>query len=466
MAATGVPKEDPNHAVTMARFAKSIQDLSSRLTKELERKLGPDTGDLEVRIGIHSGNVTGGVMRGDRARYQIFGDTCNVASLVHQTGERRKIHVSASTARLLDEADKGSWLTQRDETVDLGAKGTMQTFWLRTREAMQRKKYKGRKGGSQASSSRYLMGFVEDGELTGLPGRDAAIGVTTDEKIRRLVDWNCEILAELLDRVLAARTPDTPVDEPSYLMRIESEFGCHKTVLEEFQEIITLPKTTSNDLFERTKSVGGGARLLFGAREQLHDLLSRVASLYRDNSFHNYEHAAHVTASVIKMMKRITDTDKARQKRRSSTGGGGDATAIQDLAGHSYGISSDPLTQFTVVLCAVIHDADHPGVPNAQLVQEESFLAKKYDKKSVAEQNSVDLFWDALMSPEYQELRNCIYTNEEELRRFRQLLVNIVMATDICDKELGALRKTRWNQAFSEEASHLVSPNDDVDRKA
>ena len=34
-----------------------------------------------------------------------------------------------------------------------------------------------------------------------------------------------------------------------------------------------------------------------------------------------------------------------------------------------------------------------------------------------------------LMEPENKELRQCIYTTEEELRRFRQLLVNIVMAT-------------------------------------
>ena len=50
------------------------------LTKELEVKLGPDTGDLAVRIGIHSGPVTAGVLRGERARFQLFGDTINMAS--------------------------------------------------------------------------------------------------------------------------------------------------------------------------------------------------------------------------------------------------------------------------------------------------------------------------------------------------------------------------------------------------
>ena len=46
------------------------------------------------------------------------------------------------------------------------------------------------------------------------------------------------------------------------------------------------------------------------------------------------------------------------------------------------------------------------------------------------------------MKAEYMDLRSCtIYADEEEeLRRFvRQLLANVVMATDIWDKELGAL---------------------------
>lgn len=33
--------------------------------------------------------------------------------------------------------------------------------------------------------------------------------------------------------------------------------------------------------------------------------------------------------------------------------------------------------------------------------------------------------------------------------RFRQLIVNVVLATDIFDKELNDLRKRRWERAFS-----------------
>jgi len=98
--------------------------------------------------------------------------------------------------------------------------------------------------------------------------------------------------------------------------------------------------------------------------------------------------------------------------------------ASSTLHDHTYGITSDPLTQFVCVMSALIHDADHPGVPNMQLIKENAFLATYYKGKSIAEQNSVDLCWDMLQDERFQDLRRTIYTAESELKRFRQLIVN------------------------------------------
>ena len=43
------------HAVAMARFARDCFNRMHELTRKLEISLGPDTGDLGIRIGIHSG---------------------------------------------------------------------------------------------------------------------------------------------------------------------------------------------------------------------------------------------------------------------------------------------------------------------------------------------------------------------------------------------------------------------------
>jgi hypothetical protein len=130
----------------------------------------------------------------------------------------------------------------------------------------------------------------------------------------------------------------------------------------------------------------------------------------------------------------------------------------------TYGIASDPLIQFTAILAAIIHDVDHPGVPNSTLVAERSHLAAVYQDKSVAEQNSIVLAWDLLMESDYEVLRRVIYTTKAEFLRFRQLLVNSVMATDIMDKDLASFRKARWNKAFAEEERQQTQV--DSDRKA
>ena len=69
------------------------------------------------------------------------------------------------------------------------------------------------------------------------------------------------------------------------------------------------------------------------------------------------------------------------------------------------------------------------------------------------------------MDESYTALRRKIYTNDAELRRFRALVVNSVMATDIVDKELKTLRNKRWEKAFSETAAE-DNTKDAVDRKA
>jgi class 3 adenylate cyclase len=75
VAAVGLPDPRSDHAVAMAKFAHECMNKMRILTKKLEVVLGPDTGDLALRVGLHSGPVTGGVLRGPNSRFQLFGDT-------------------------------------------------------------------------------------------------------------------------------------------------------------------------------------------------------------------------------------------------------------------------------------------------------------------------------------------------------------------------------------------------------
>lgn len=53
------------------------------------------------------------------------------------------------------------------------------------------------------------------------------------------------------------------------------------------------------------------------------------------------------------------------------------------------------------------------------------------------------------MEERFNLLRSTICCDDKELNRFRQLVINSVMATDLGDKELKQLRNSRWETAFA-----------------
>lgn len=68
VAAAGVPDPRRNHAVVMAKFASDSLVKMKALMLQLVPILGPDTAALTLRVGLHSGPVTGGVLRGEKGR--------------------------------------------------------------------------------------------------------------------------------------------------------------------------------------------------------------------------------------------------------------------------------------------------------------------------------------------------------------------------------------------------------------
>ncbi|CAB9513948.1 Receptor-type guanylate cyclase gcy [Seminavis robusta] len=131
VAATGVPKPQVEHAVILCRFAQECQDILKRVTMQLVGTLGEDTANLQARIGIHSGPVTGGVLRANRGqRFQLFGDTMNVTSRCETNGSPGRIQVTQATADLLTARGKSSWLTKREDLVQAKGKGAMQCYWV------------------------------------------------------------------------------------------------------------------------------------------------------------------------------------------------------------------------------------------------------------------------------------------------------------------------------------------------
>jgi class 3 adenylate cyclase len=130
VAVTGIPAPQSDHAVIMARFARDCMTRLSELTYDLVESLGADTADLEMRVGLHSGATTAGVLRGEKSRFQLFGDTVNTASRMESNSVAGRIHASESTALALAARGKGHWASPREDKVVAKGKGEMQTYWV------------------------------------------------------------------------------------------------------------------------------------------------------------------------------------------------------------------------------------------------------------------------------------------------------------------------------------------------
>lgn len=366
----------------------------------------------QINIICCVGPVTAGVLRADNARYQIFGDTVNTAARMEHTGLPDRIQISGTMANLLIEAGKGHWVAPRDETVVAKGKGEMQTYWLQVDKE---------NNSNDETTSCSSIGFDIIEMETAEQGKDGhGIASVLPQKTLRLVDWNTDILFRLINKVVTRRNHLVRVGLPGKTMKLArwNEFAStNDTVLSEVEEIIRLPPalTYKEDTEEQPENDG----VIY---DELHDYVTQIARHYRDNAFHSFDHASHVAMSVIKMMNRIV----APQSQSC-----GDANSLH---AETYGITSDPLTQFACVFSALIHDCDHPGVPNSQLAKEDESLFKKYKGQSLAEQRSVDLAWALLLDDKYQNFRRVLCVDMSELKRFRQLLVNSVMATDVMGK--------------------------------
>jgi len=367
-------------------------------------------------LQLNSGPVTAGVLRGDRPRFQLFGDTgtfrstkfgdwirsidiltliafatkVNTAARIESTGMRNRIHASHTTASEIEKLGKGHWLTKREDAVVAKGKGILETYWIET--------------------STIQSGVPTKVEQT-IPNRT---DMTMVDKQNRLVDWCVEILLDSLRKIQALRQGlflnQTATDDSLIYSLNEG-----RTCMDEVKEKIALPPYDAKAANILATTSHRDIEIDPDVVSQLRKFVAILCQAYRSNAFHNFEHACHVTMSVDKFLKRIVSPNMD-----------GD---IKSLHEYTHGLTSDPLLHMAIVLSAVIHDVDHYGISNVQLAKEEPQMAQAYHGQSIAEQNSLDLSWTVFMGPEFRLLRRAMFVDRSAMLRFRQVVVNIVLVS-------------------------------------
>ena len=347
MAVCGLPEPREDHAVAMARFSMACMTKMKNLVNQLELSLGPDTGDLTMRFGLHSGPVTAGVLRGERARFQLFGDTVNIAARMESTGERDRIQVSQATRDKLVEAGKTHWFVKRDDLVKIKGKGELQTYFLVMSHGNQRRMSMagaerrmtmgGGRRASMGGGRRMSMGAPLSNDFSTNAGHTplksernmySCLDSTGDEstpsdhsekeevaelkmpthipkKQQRLIDWNCELLQQLLRQIIARRNSsknaakrvqipgvsirDFPKLGGISIMKLNDGRSTQPIPLDEVAEAINLPEFDPAAF--RGSMTARSIELDPAVISQLRTYVAIIASKYHDNPFHNFEHA-------------------------------------------------------------------------------------------------------------------------------------------------------------------------------
>ena len=122
MAAVGIYDSNStnnSHHKNLVELAFSMIETIQEINKEIGFQ-------LQIRIGISSGEVVAGVIGFEKLAYDLWGDTVNTASRMESHGVAGLVHCSESTYLLL----KDSFSFTKNDSMTIKGKGAMNTYFI------------------------------------------------------------------------------------------------------------------------------------------------------------------------------------------------------------------------------------------------------------------------------------------------------------------------------------------------
>ena len=119
MAATGILHDDEGSLKRLAQLSIAMHQEVEKLNQELNV-------ELKLRIGLHTGPVTAGVIGSRKFIYDLWGDTVNIAARMESHGIPKRTQVSEAVYLNL----KGRFLFEPLGAKTIKGKGEMNTYLL------------------------------------------------------------------------------------------------------------------------------------------------------------------------------------------------------------------------------------------------------------------------------------------------------------------------------------------------
>jgi Adenylate and Guanylate cyclase catalytic domain len=211
---------------------------------------------------------------------------------MESNGAPNRIQCSQETATLLERAGK-SWTRVRATKVKAKGKGELQTYWLDFRAGADLSTAGSRTSDESSQVAAFDRSDEDEWTKAGLRSQINEERKLCDEKINRLVDWNTDVLCRILKQIAGRNNIANKRGSVQVLQASTTSHNVRRgdgTVLDEVVEVIELPELNAHAAVQT--QVDNRVILDPVVVRQLRDYVYRIACMYKNNPFHNFEHVS------------------------------------------------------------------------------------------------------------------------------------------------------------------------------
>ena len=275
MTCTNLATEQHDHVSIMAHFALDVVKAArSTLIDESD----PSKGNLEVRVGIHSGPVASNVIGSINPQYSIVGDTVIVAARMEATSRSGRIHCSQDSAKLLAEQEPELDLHPRG-TIEIKGKRNMASYWVGG--------FDPESNGNDSCCDLDQMQTLDD-DTSYVVGSSRALDpiLRQSNENEQNITANTQVLSKYLRKLVASRRVSRWLSESSQYIPNFDNTTMGQSLYSEVSETIKMP--AYNPKVADALSHSQDVKLSNQVASQLRNFVSVICNMYPENAFHNF----------------------------------------------------------------------------------------------------------------------------------------------------------------------------------